>query len=212
MQTSDDLIDRLTADLEPARMVSPWRARAMLAGVALLTVAAVGALFGMRGDFSAARPSSVPLMSQLVILCSGGALAAALTAMARPAVGAARSDWPWALAALSVLPIAALVTAAGDATERSVMLARDGLFCLVTGSVASIASIVLLTVWMRRGAPTSPDRAAWLIGAVGGAIGALAIGLVCPVDAIAHIGTWHVGIVALAAIASRLAIPRLLRW
>jgi hypothetical protein len=212
MPTNDDLIDRLTADLKPTRTVSPWLARAMLLGVALLTVAAIIALFGMRPDFIAGRPSSVPLMSELVILCAGGALAAALTAMARPAVGATRNDWPWAVAALSVLPIAALVTAAGDSTERAVMLDPDGLSCLVTGTIASITSIVLLTLWMQRGAPSSPNRAAWLIGIVSGAIGALAMGLVCRVDAIAHIGIWHVGIVALAAAASRLAVPRFLRW
>lgn len=212
MPISDDLIDRLTADLKPTRTVSPWLARAMLFAVALLSIAAIAGLLGIRSDFMAGRPSSVPLMSQLLILCTGGALAAALTAMARPAVGAVRNDWQWAVAALSVLPIAALVTAAGDETERAVMLARDGISCLVIGTLASLVSIILLALWMRRGAPTSPERAAWLIGIIGGAIGALAIGFTCPVDAIAHIGTWHVGILILAAAGSRLVLPRLLRW
>lgn len=212
MPTSDNLIDSLTTDLKPTRTISPGLARATLFCVALLTIATVGSLLGIRTDFMAGRPSSVPLMSELLILFAGSALAGALTAMARPAVGAIRNDWHWAAAALSVLPIAAVIAAAGDRSERAVMLARDGLFCLAIGTTASAASVVLLTLWMRRGAPSSPERAAWFIGIVAGSIGALAIGLVCPVDAIAHIGTWHVGIVMLAATASRLVLPPLLRW
>lgn len=212
MSTSDNLIDRLTTDLKPTRTISPWFARATLFCVALLTIAAVSSLLGIRSDFMAGRPSSVPLMSELLILFAGSAFAAALTAMARPAVGAVRNDWQWAAAALSVLPIAAVVAAAGDRTERAVMLAHDGLLCLAIGTSASAASMVLLTLWMRRGAPSSPERAACLIGIVAGSIGALAIGLVCPVDAIAHIGTWHIGIVVLIATASRIVLPPLLRW
>ena len=212
MPTSDDLIDRLTADLQPRRRVSPWLGRAILAVAALLTIAALTGLFGMRADFTSGRPHPVPLMSELVILSAGCAIAAALTAMARPAVGALRSGWQWAAAALAVLPVAAFMTAAGNAAERALMLPPDGVFCLVTGTLASLASILLLTLWMRRGAPTSPERAAWMIGISGGAIGALAIGFVCPVDAITHIGTWHAGIVVVAAVGSRIVLPRFLRW
>jgi hypothetical protein len=104
------------------------------------------------------------------------------------------------------------VTAAGNATERALMLPPDGLFCLVAGTLASLASIAPLTLWLRRGAPTSPERAAWMIGISGGAIGALAIGFVCPVDAITHIGTWHAAIIVVAAVASRIVLPRVLRW
>ena len=212
MATSDDLIERLTVELQPRRRVSPWIGRAVLAAIAVLTIAVLTGLFGMRPDFTAGRPHSVPLMSELVILSAGCAIAAAVTAMARPAVGAFRSGWQWAAAALAVLPIAALVTAAGNAAERAFMLPQEGAFCLVTGTLASVASITLLTLWLRRGAPTSPERAAWMIGISGGAIGALAIGFVCPVDAITHIGTWHAGIIVVAAVASRLLLPRFLRW
>jgi hypothetical protein len=92
------------------------------------------------------------------------------------------------------------------------MMAGEGYFCLLTGTLASIASIIALTLWLRRGAPTSATRASWLIGIAGGAIGALAMALVCPIDSIMHIGTWHAGIVAVAATGSRLVLPRFLRW
>ena len=212
MPMSDDLINRLTADLQPRRRVSPGLGRALLAAIAMLTVATLVGLLGMRGDFMAGRPHTVPLMSELVILCVGCAIAVTLSAMARPAVGAPRSGWQWATAALAVLPIAAILTAAGNDTERLLMLPPDGPFCLVTGTVASLTAIAVLTLWLRRGATTSPERAAWMVGISGGAVGAFAIGLVCPVDAITHIGTWHVAIIAVTAIASRIALPRFLRW
>jgi hypothetical protein len=212
MRKTDDLIDRLTDELEPRRTVSPWLARGMLAAAAILTAVGLTALFGMRADFAAGYPHPVPLIAALIILCAGAVVAAALTAMARPAVGSSRSAWKGAVAGLAVLPIAALLTAAGNAGERAAMMPPDGPFCLVTGTLVSIASIVLLTIWLRRGAPTSAARASWLIGVTGGAIGALAMGLVCPIDAITHIGTWHAGIIAAAATGSRLVLPRFLRW
>lgn len=212
MPSTDELIDQLTTELQPRRKVSPWFGRALLAGIAGLTFAAIVGLFGMRPDFAGGHPHSVPLIGLLIFLSAGSAVAAALTAMTRPAVGAARTVWQWALTALAVLPVAALVTAVGDATEREAMLPPDGPFCLITGTLASLTSIILLTVWLRRGAPTSPTRAAWLVGITSGAVGAAAIGLVCPIDAIAHIGTWHVGVIVVAALGSRLVLPRSLTW
>jgi hypothetical protein len=212
MPSTDDLIDRLTADLEQRRAVSPGAGRAMFGAVALLTMFAVAVLLGMRRDFVAGMPHSVPLMSELMLLCAGCAVAATLTAMARPEVGAVRGGWQWAVAAIAILPVAALVTAAGDNAQRALMLPPVGSFCLAVAAIASIASIVLLTIWLMRGAPTSPTRAAWLVGIAGGTVGAISIGLSCPEDAITHIGTWHVGGIFLAAVVSRLVLPRFLQW
>jgi hypothetical protein len=210
MPNTDELIDELTTDLRPRRRVLPWVGRGLLAAIALLTFAVLVALLGMRPDFATGQPHSVPLISALVILSAGGTVGTALTAMARPAVGAARSGWQWALAALAVLPIAAIVTAVGNAPDRALMMPPEGPPCLVIGTIASIGSIVALT-WCR-GAPTSAARASWLVGITGGAVGAVAMGLVCPIDAITHIGTWHVGIIVVAAVGSRFALPRFLRW
>jgi hypothetical protein len=212
MPDTDDLIDQLTDELAPTRSVSPTLGRVVLAIVALVTLSVVVRMFGMRPDFAAGNPHPVPLIGALVVLSAGIAIAAALTAMARPAVGAVRTAWPWAIGALAVLPAAALVTAVGSPDQRAAMTPHAGAFCFVSGSIASIASIVLLTLWLRRGAPTSPERASWLIGIASGAVGAFAIAFICPADAVTHIGTWHMGIIAVAAIASRLILPRFLKW
>jgi hypothetical protein len=212
MPDNDELIEQLTGDLRPTRRISPWSGRALLGLAAVLTVVMLVARFGMRPDFAAGQPHSVPLISLLVILSLCITFTVAVTAMARPAVGAARGGWQWALAPLAILPIAAAVTAASDAGELAKMLPPEGPACLIVGTLASLASIALLTYWLRRGAPTSASRAAWLIGIAGGAVGALAMGFVCPIDAITHIGTWHVGIIVTAGLGSRLALPYFLRW
>lgn len=212
MPDTDELIDQLTEELAPTPTVSPAFGRALLAVAGLLTILVVVGLFGMRPDFAAGHPHPVPLIGALVVLSAGIAIAAALTAMARPAVGAVRTAWPWAIAGLAVLPVAAVVSAMGSDEQRAAMMPQASSFCLIAGTLASIASIILLTVWLRRGAPTSPERASWLIGIAAGTVGALAMAFVCPSDAIAHIGIWHVGIIAVAAVASRLVLPRFLRW
>jgi hypothetical protein len=212
MRDTDELIDQLTGDLQPRARISPWSGRALLALIAFLTVSLLVACFGMRPDFAAGHPHATALICALVMLSLCVTFAAGVTAMARPAVGATRSGWQWALAPIAILPIAAAVTAASDAAEFARMLPPEGPQCLIVGTLASLASIALLTFWLRRGAPTSAARAAWLIGIAGGAVGALAMAFVCPIDAITHIGTWHVGIVLMAAIGSRLALPYFLRW
>ncbi len=212
MPTNDELIDRLTEDLEPAAPVSPGTGRWLVAAAALIAAALLIGRFGMRPDFAVGAPHPVPLMAILVVLAAGSAAAVTVTAMARPAVGSLRNGWQWSVAAFAVLPLAALLTMVGDAGQRGALRPAEGLFCLTAGTGVAVLTIVSLAWWMRRGAPTSPTRTSWLIGITGGAAGMLAIGMVCPADAIAHIGTWHSGILLLSALGSRLTLPWFLRW
>ena len=212
MPSIENLIDDLTAELEPRRTVSPAIGRLLLFAAALVTSAVVISLFGMRPDFLSGHPQPVSLITTLVILSAGIAVGAALTAMARPAVGALRGGWQWSVAALAVLPVAAVLTAAGSAAARAAMLPPEGPPCLIVGTLASILSIVCLTLWLRRGAPSSPERASWMVGIASGAVGAVAIGLACPIDSITHIGVWHGAIIAVTGVGCRLLLPRFLRW
>lgn len=212
MPTNDELIDRLTEDLEPTPPVSPGAGRWLIAAASLIAAFLLIERFGMRPDFAAGEPHPVPLLAILVVLAAGSAAAATVTAMARPAVGSPRNGWQWTVAAFAVLPLAALLTMAGDPGQRAALRPADGLFCLAAGTGAAVLTIVSLAWWMRRGAPTSPTRTSWLIGITGGAAGMLAIGIICPADAIAHIGTWHSGVLLLSAVGARLTLPRLLSW
>ena len=132
--------------------------------------------------------------------------------MARPQVGAASSGAPWALATLLLLPVLAIAGIAARPELASGLESDSGLRCLAVGIVAGSASLAFLTLWLRRGAPVAPERAAWLAGLASGAIGALAVTLECPHNGLAHLGVWHVAAVLVTAVAARLTLPRLLRW
>ena len=58
---------------------------------------------------------------------------------------------------------------------------------------------------------TLKDRVAVVTGAAG-AIGTLLYGLSCPIDSVTHLGIWHVVPVAVAAVAGRLIVPRMIAW
>ena len=75
-----------------------------------------------------------------------------------------------------------------------------------------IGVAVILIVRLRRGAPTSPERAGLLGGIAAGAAGIFALSMHCPNDDIVHIGLWHASAVAVSAVAGRWIIPALIRW
>ncbi len=186
----------------------------MLAGaIAVASAVVLVTIFGMRPDFVAGAPHPLPLLCMLLTLVVAIAAIANVTAMARPAVGAARGGWPWSIAALAILPVAALVTGLANLFETgSAELGLDGSGCFLIGSATAAASVAVLALLLKRGAPSSAARASWLIGVAGGCVGATAVALTCPSDSILHIGFWHAAIIPLSAIVSRLTVAPLLRW
>ena len=127
MPTNDELIDRLTEDLEPTPPVSPGAGRWLIAAALIAAFLLISGC-GMRPDFAAGEPHPVPLLAILVVLAAGSAAAVTVTAMARPAVGSLRNGWQWTVAAFAVLPLAALLTMAGDPGQRAALRPADGLF------------------------------------------------------------------------------------
>lgn len=213
MRNHDELIDQLAEELTPARGVSLVQGRLLLAASAMVSALVLTALFGVRPDFLAGVPHSLPLLSLFLTAIVAIAATATVTAMARPAVGAIRGGWPWAIAALATLPLGALVTAPNGLPElRAIIFAAAGSSCFFIGTAAALGSIAALALWLKHGAPTSAARASWLIGVAGGCVGASAVALTCPSDSIIHIGVWHAAIIPVSAVASRLMITPLLRW
>lgn len=213
MINQDQLIDQLVEELEPVRGLSLTRGRILAAAIAVASAAVLVVIFGMRPDFAAGAPHPLPLLCLLLTLVVAIAAIVNVTAMARPAVGAARGGWAWSIAALTVLPLAALLTCLANFAEtRTLDLAVDGTVCLCVGSVTAAASIAVLALLLKRGAPSSAARASWLIGIASGCVGATAVALTCPSDSIIHIGIWHAAIIPISAIVSRLVVAPLLRW
>jgi hypothetical protein len=70
----------------------------------------------------------------------------------------------------------------------------------------------MLVMWLRRGAPTSPERAGLVAGVAAGASGIFAFSLHCQIDDIVHLGLSHSAVVAAMALVGRALVPRLVRW
>lgn len=212
MRNFDDLVEELAGDLQPVRPISPVRGRALVLATAIATCAIVLVTLGIRPDIAAGQP--VPLVMIIAGLFTIVASAAtwAATRAARPAVGAVQGSARWALATLLLLPAVAIVSIAVRPSLAAGLEPEAGLSCLASGLASSVLTGALLTWWVRRGAPANPARVGWLIGLTSGAIGALAITLECPHDALTHAGIWHVAVVLISAAFGRVVISRLISW
>jgi hypothetical protein len=211
--TSDFFLDDLVKDLSP---VTPLRQRT---GMALaLSALALGAILvlsvlNIRADFAAGQPKPLPLISAGVFLVL--ALASAWTAidMARPAVGTRREGWGWTALMAGVLPASALgLLALQWSAEQAVALTWGEGECLLLGSMVGLLTAATLVLWLRRGAPSSPERAGLLTGVASGAAGIFAVSLWCPHDSVLHIGLWHGATVIGMGLAGRLIVPKLIAW
>lgn len=212
MTNFDTLIDTLASDALPVRRQSTWSGRLLLTAVAAATFAAMIATYGVRADIQAGSPAPMVGLAAGLMLILAMAAGAGAIRMARPQVGAASSGTRWALAALLLLPVMAIAGIAARPDLPSGLESETGLRCLAIGVISGAASLAFLTLWLRRGAPVAPQRAAWLAGLASGAIGALAVTLECPHDELGHLGVWHVAAVLVSALAARILLPRLLRW
>lgn len=212
-QSHIPLIASLVDDLRPVRPLK-WRIGALLALAALaLTIAVVGWSQGFRDDLLTGELSPLFVIAQGLFFLLGAAAATAVVAMANPRVGAQHDGPKWAMAAVALLPVTAILTTIAQGTEATPVL--DGfidLHCLIYGSGFSALVAATLFTWLRRGAPVSLNRAGLYLGTASGALGVFTYGLSCPLEAMNHLGIWHVVPVALLALLGRFAAPPLLRW
>jgi hypothetical protein len=212
MNDIDMLIDDLTGSLKPVRSLTVGGGRLLFAGIGLASIFLAVALMGMRTDLTALAPDPITLISSGLFFLFGVSCGITATRMARPAVGAASDGWRWALAAMLLLPGIALGEMLFFPALRGGASADLGVVCLERGLVASLATAVFLTLWLRRGAPVRIELAAWLVGFAAGSVGAVAIALTCPDGDIGHVGIWHTAIIIVSGGLARLSLPRLLRW
>lgn len=213
-QQTDTLIADLVEELRP---VEPLRfAQGMghaLAGGALSTLAVL-AIFGMREDLMAGRFDPVHLIATGLFLVLGIAAAVTVIIMSRPQVGNDHGGgWIWAAAMASLLPVAAVIVSLGGKSKvLSPESMTHGAECLVIGGGSSLLVLGILVAWLRRGAPTAPDRAGLLSGVSAGSFGIFAFSLHCADNDIVHIGLWHSSVVLLMAGIGRFVVPPLVRW
>jgi hypothetical protein len=205
-------IQQLVDDLEPVAALRP--ARSMITSVLITAafMALVLMLLGPRDDLMAGKPDGMFLLRGGILLLLGFANAYAVLAMASPSVGRQGKGWQVALAAALLFPLAALIVGMSDGQSDATDAMRTGMQCLRMSVIGGLAVAIPMVLHLRRGAPTSAERAGWLTGLAAGGFGAFAYGFHCPFNSIVYIGLWYSLAVGVCAVLGRLIVPRLIRW
>lgn len=213
LRDPNQLIATLVDELRPVRAMKARDGLTFAAIAGTITVALTIGLLGLRSDVAQGRFEPLFLFANIVLLIIGLACAIAAVRMAMPRVGHISQGWKWAVAMAGLLPVAALIMlASGTEPMPAAMLTSHDLKCVAMGLALGLMTAAVLVQWLRRGAPTSPERAGLLVGLASGSVGILAFGFHCPLDSFYHVGVWHMAPVAIGGVLGRLLIPRLLRW
>jgi hypothetical protein len=211
MATAFNIAD-LVDDLEPVAVLTPRKPLLIAAAVTVALLGLVALTQGIRADVLAGQPDEMFLLRSGMLLLLGGGTAYAVLGMASPAVGKPHASWQIALAAAVLFPLAALVAAStgnvGDAFSAMQSVGQ----CLMYSAIGALATAIPMVLHLRRGAPTSPARASWLVGIASGGLGAFAYNLHCPFNSVVYIGLWYTLAVGVCAVIGRLVVPKLIRW
>jgi hypothetical protein len=213
VRNSDVLIAELVGSLEPVKPLRFAQGMGLTLAIAAMSVVAAVSWFGLRADLLAGQVNPVHLIATGIYL--GLAMAASVTVvvMSRPCVGADHSGWTWAAAMAAMLPAAGLIVGvSGGHNLFSADTMAHGADCLIKGGAASLAVFGMLVLWLRKGAPTAPDRAGWVAGIAAGSFGVFAFSLSCADNDIVHIGVWHSAAVLVMGLIGRVTMPSLVRW
>lgn len=211
-RNTDNLIAQLVDGLEPVRPLRLAHGVAFVLGALALTIAGVAFVGGIRPDVEHALAEPVFLLATGLFLILGLAASATVIMMGRPQVGNNHSSWVWAAAMVGLLPAAATAVLVGGNPAAASSTANHGLGCLLAATGSGLLSFAVLTWWLRRGAPTSPESAGLITGIAAGSFGIFAYSFHCTASDIVHIGLWHSSAVLVCAVIGRLAVPRLIRW
>ena len=205
-------LDAMVAELEPVQPLRVSRAIAFVLTIAITAAFLIVSVKGARTDVVALDPNPMFLLRAGLLLLLGGGCGWAALSMASPSVGKQGQSWKMAIAAAALLPLAALIVAMTGRSDIAMENANFGLQCMVFSGLSGLATAVPMVLWLRKGAPTSPERAGWLTGVAAGGLGAFAYGLHCPFNDVVYIGLWYSLAVGLCAVLGRVVVPRLIRW
>lgn len=205
-------IQQLVDDLEPVRTLRPKQSIAASLVIMAAFLALVVLWLGPRDDIMAGQPDTMFLLRGGMLLLLGLANAAAVIKMASPSVGRHGNGWQIALAAAALFPLTALIVALSVSPADAMASTQTGMQCLRMSVMGGLATAIPMVLHLRRGAPTSPERAGWLTGLASGGLGAFAYGFHCPFNSIIYIGLWYTLAVGICAVMGRLVVPRLIRW
>ncbi len=206
-------IDQLVDDLVPVQRLRKRDAGFAVAAMTALAILIVSLRWGLRADILTGAPHPMVLLRAGTLLLLGSASFFAVTSSARPHVGQSSTGWYWATAAAALFPLSSMLSAFMRGTyPAEVLSAPSGPWCLGISSISAIMIGGVLTLWLRRGAPTAPRRSGLLVGLCAGSFGVFAYSLHCPSQSVHYIGLWYTTAVAICVGLGRLIVPRLIRW
>ncbi|WP_284126541.1 DUF1109 domain-containing protein [Parerythrobacter aestuarii] len=206
------LIADLVDDLQPVRVIKARHGLWLAAVAGAITVLSVWLLAGLWSGMITGEASAFYLVTNGLLLLLGLAGVSAAVALASPSVGNRQDGPKWALAMVTILPLAAFATTFAAGRGPGALMDPYSLHCLLSGTAASALTFLVLAYWLRRGAPVSTETAGLFAGIAAGAIGAFAYGLSCPIDGVSHLGLWHVLPVAICGVLGRVILPPIIRW
>lgn len=209
---SNSLIDGLVDELEPVKTIKPTTGLLIAGGLTLTAMLAVATALGIRNDLAMGMADEMFFLRSGILLMLGLATAFAAVNLARPGVGNLNRGWIWALATASLFPITAVIMSLINTPPVEALRPAQGMLCLAVSMISALGIGSGLTMWLRQGAPTSPERAGWLVGIASGALGAAAYNIYCPFNDIYYIGLWFTLPVLASAVIGRLVVPKLIRW
>ncbi|MEZ5710832.1 MAG: DUF1109 domain-containing protein [Blastomonas sp.] len=212
-------LSQLVDDLKPVRPIRVAEGMALALAMMLVVGMLVYGLLGVRADIMAGRPHMMFLLRWASLLVLGLATGYAALASARPAVNPhdGRSIWKPVLALSSLFPLGAVVAFLRAPPENSVQ-AMDmfrpfwGLECLIVSVVGGVIVATAMILWLRRGAPGSPERTGMLVGIASGAMAGSAYSIACPMNTLLYVGTWASLAILLSSLLGRYIVPRFLAW
>ena len=204
---ADLLIDRLTADLAPARPRRPWLELSGLLGLAVVEAGAIVALGFARGDLEPDMGSMFwwKLLAPAVVAMVAAAMA---VRAGDPSRVTPRAIGP-VLMAMGVILLGVILAWTLPVGDYAL---GHGLACVMVAGVFASPPALALGLILRRAAPADPARAALLAAIAGGATGAALLALHCPNDGAVHTLLWHSIAVALPAALAALPLARWARW
>jgi hypothetical protein len=210
---TDQLIERLVADVKPVRrLLDPLQRAALWVAVALVCVTLGLLHFGVRRDIATAW-YDVSFLLRLALLASTMWLA--VIAAFRLAVPGrdtrAWSRW-WPIIGLSVLVALAAGEVVAGALVGEMGSPMRAWTCVRKVAFVGTLPAILAIVLIQRAQAIEPKWTALLGVLAAGAAGALTSELACPIRAPIHIMLWHVLPVALSAGIGVLAGSALLAW
>lgn len=211
---TDDLIERLGADVRPvARFYAARRLGLGLGAGTIVSAAIMLAWLGVRPDFADAMATGPFWVKFAYTLATAASALWLLERLSRPgarnAAQAAGAVAPLALMVL--LGLAQWIAAAPDQRERLAMGASHD---LCPWRIAALSAPLLIGgLWALRGlAPTRPTLSGAVAGVCAGGAGAFVYAFHCDESAMPFVAIWYTFGIAVSGLAGALAARRLLRW